>query len=167
MKLLIADDDVGTAEALAVYMRLSGFDVETVFDGLGAIFALNRRQPHAAFLDIDMPGATGLEVARAIRLQEANQRHTLLIAMTGRSPSDEAATTCAEAGFDHHVSKPASPDKLLQLLRDYEIFLADDALAEISPRRCRRPLSHNRYRCEFTVRRWRGAVDHPAFTTVS
>jgi uncharacterized protein YjbJ (UPF0337 family) len=31
-----------------------------------------------------------------------------------------------EAGFDCHVSKPASPDKLLQLLRDHEVFLADD-----------------------------------------
>jgi DNA-binding response OmpR family regulator len=73
-KLLIADDDVGSAEALAVYMRLSGFDVETVFEGLGALFALTTWPPHAAFLDIDMPGATGLEVARAVRLHEADQR---------------------------------------------------------------------------------------------
>jgi CheY-like chemotaxis protein len=77
-------------------------------------------------LDIDMPGATGLEVARAVRLHEADQRHTLLIAVTGRSPTESTAVVCMEAGFDCHVSKPASPDKLLQLLRDYEVFLADD-----------------------------------------
>ena len=125
-KLLIADDDTESAEALAIYMRLSGFDVKAVFEGLGAIFALTTWQPHAAFLDIDMPGATGLEVARAVRWHEADQRRTLLIAVTGRSPTDSTAAACVEAGFDCHVSKPASPVKLLQLLRDYKVFLADD-----------------------------------------
>jgi CheY-like chemotaxis protein len=65
-------------------------------------------------LDIGMPGMSGYETARRIRL-EAWGRRALLIAVTGWG-QDEDKRKAQSAGFDQHLTKPVDPDQIERLL---------------------------------------------------
>ena len=58
-------------------------------------------------MDIGMPGMSGYEVARRMRL-EAWGRHAVLIALTGWG-QDEDKQAARAAGFDHHLTKAGRP----------------------------------------------------------
>ena len=65
-------------------------------------------------LDIGLPGLTGLEVARRIR-QLSALKDLVLVAMTGYGQESDCERS-REAGFDHHLVKPADFDALLEIL---------------------------------------------------
>jgi PAS domain S-box-containing protein len=121
-KILIADDNRDAAETLATVFALSGHEVTTAFSGPEALAAAARQRPHAILLDIGMPGLSGYEVARRIRL-EAWGRRTILVALTGWGQEDDRQKAKA-AGFDLHLTKPVDPADvsrvLLQLLASRE-----------------------------------------------
>ena len=71
-------------------------------------------RPHIALLDIGMPKLNGYEVARQLR-QQPWGRDLLLIAVTGWGGADHRQQT-AQAGFDHHLTKPVDPAALTRLL---------------------------------------------------
>ena len=66
------------------------------------------------FLDIGMPGMDGYEVARRLRQQPENEK-TLLVALTGWGQKEDRQRS-KEAGFDHHLTKPAGAQMLQELL---------------------------------------------------
>jgi CheY-like chemotaxis protein len=109
-KVLIADDNVDGAESLAIVLELGGYEVTRAHSGTEALDAAIRLRPDAALLDIGMPGMTGYEVARRIRL-EAWGRHAVLIAITGWGQQDDKQKAKA-AGFDEHLTKPIDPSDL-------------------------------------------------------
>ncbi len=113
-KVLIADDNVDGAESLAIVLELSGYEVTRVHSGTDALEAAKRIRPDAALLDIGMPGLTGYEVARRIRL-EAWGRRAILIAVTGWGQQDDKQKAKA-AGFDEHLTKPIDPSELESML---------------------------------------------------
>jgi len=65
-------------------------------------------------LDIGRPRMDGYEVARRIR-SNTEFREVLLIALTGWGQEQDRRRT-AEAGFDHHLVKPAAIDEIVALL---------------------------------------------------
>jgi CheY-like chemotaxis protein len=65
-------------------------------------------------LDIGLPGVSGYELARRVREQEWG-RKALLIAVTGWGQADDKRRA-AEAGFDHHLTKPVNPENVQALL---------------------------------------------------
>jgi CheY-like chemotaxis protein len=68
------------------------------------------------FLDLAMPGMNGYDVARRLRgMREA--REALLVALTGFAQEEDYRRTRA-AGFDHHLVKPASMQRIEALLRE-------------------------------------------------
>jgi signal transduction histidine kinase len=112
-RILIADDNHDAAEALGMLLQMAHHDVHIAGDGAAALELAERVRPHAAILDIGMPGLTGYEVAERIRA-EAWGRGMLLIAVTGwgqKSDKEKAHL----AGFDHHLTKPMDPTELEQL----------------------------------------------------
>jgi len=113
-KVLVADDNVDGAESLAIVLELSGYEVTRVHTGTDALEAAKRIRPDAALLDIGMPGLTGYEVARRIRL-EAWGRRAILIAVTGWGQRDDKQKAKA-AGFDEHLTKPIDPSELENML---------------------------------------------------
>jgi CheY-like chemotaxis protein len=66
-------------------------------------------------LDLGLPDMTGYEVARRLKENSAAQC-PFLIALTGYGQPDDRART-VEAGFDHHLVKPARPEEILVLLQ--------------------------------------------------
>ena len=68
----------------------------------------------AAIIDIGMPGMSGHEVARRIRL-EAWGKHAVLIALTGWGQDQDKQAAMA-AGFDEHMTKPVDPEDVERVL---------------------------------------------------
>ena len=114
-RILIADDNRDSAETLAALLRMEGHEVTSVHDGPVALSVFGELKPDVALLDIGMPGLTGYEVARKMR--QSNPRTPLtLIAITGWGQDIDKERAFA-AGFDHHLTKPVDPQRLVELLK--------------------------------------------------
>lgn len=84
-------------------------------DGLAAMEALQQHAPDIAFLDIRMPGVSGLEVARA-----AGDAHVVLI-----TAYDEFAVGAFEAGAADYLLKPVRRERLSATIDRLKKRLAD------------------------------------------
>ena len=113
-RVLVVDDNLESAGALAGLLELSGFDVRSVHEGREAISAARLHRPRAVLLDIGLPGMDGYQVAEHIRGEEGLE-DTTIIAITGYG-EEQAFLRSREAGFDHHLVKPVDYDTLLGLL---------------------------------------------------
>jgi CheY-like chemotaxis protein/two-component sensor histidine kinase len=113
-RILVADDLPDTVESLAMILRLAGHDLQTAQDGLEAVQTAAIFRPDVAFLDIGMPRMNGYEAAQHIREQPWG-KSILLVALTGWG-QEEDKRRAAEAGFDHHLTKPVDLDALEKLL---------------------------------------------------
>jgi signal transduction histidine kinase/ActR/RegA family two-component response regulator len=113
-RVLVVDDLRESAVTLAQMLRALGHDVATAHDGYAALAQVSEQKPEVVFLDIAMPGMNGYEVARRIRALEALEP-PVLIALTGYG-QDEDRRRAREAGFDFHLTKPASVDQLVSLV---------------------------------------------------
>jgi CheY-like chemotaxis protein len=114
-RILIADDNRDSAETLAALLRMEGHEVKSVHDGPVALSVFGELKPDVALLDIGMPGLTGYEVARKMR-QSAPRAPLTLIAITGWGQDIDKERAFA-AGFDHHLTKPVDPQRLVELLK--------------------------------------------------
>ena len=114
VRVLVVDDNADTATMLAMLVRESGYDVRTAFDGSTVLETALDFRPNAILLDIGLPGMNGYDVAKQIRQQPA-LKNTVLVAMTGYGQESDRQNS-QEAGFDHHLVKPAKFSKLLQIL---------------------------------------------------
>lgn len=112
-RILVVDDNREAAESLGMLLNFLGADVHVTFDGASAIEACGTYDPAAVLLDIGMPGMDGYEVARRLRARFADR--TVLIALTGWG-QEEDRRRAREAGFDHHLIKPADLSTLQRLL---------------------------------------------------
>jgi CheY-like chemotaxis protein len=113
-RILVVDDIVDAAEAVARMLALDGHDVRVVHDGLAALDAAERLEPEIVLLDIGLPKVDGLEVARRLRSRFGPDA-MLLVATTGLGQDADRRRT-SEAGFDHHLVKPIDPDILRRLV---------------------------------------------------
>jgi|GEM_PF-905382 len=114
VRVLVVDDNVDSAESMALLLSLDGHDVRTAFDGPSALAVAAEFQPEAVLLDIGLPGMDGYEVAKQMRGLPGLQK-ALMIAVTGYGQADDRARSKA-AGFDHHLVKPVDPEILSALL---------------------------------------------------
>jgi PAS domain S-box-containing protein len=114
LRVLVVDDNREAANSLGLLLKLVGHDVRVAYDGPAALEAARTFQPQVLLQDLQMPGMSGLQVARRLRKQPASGS-LLFVALTGYG-SDEDRRRCLEAGFDHHLVKPVNWDALQQLL---------------------------------------------------
>jgi PAS domain S-box-containing protein len=114
LRVVVADDNIDSAESLALLLTLAGHDTRVAHDGAQALVLARTFQPHAMVLDIGMPGKNGHAVVAELRADPA-AADILLIAASGWGQPDDKARS-REAGFDHHLVKPVEPEQLLRLL---------------------------------------------------
>lgn len=110
LRMLIVDDNVDTAEGLAILLRLNGHEIRTAYDGPSALALAAEYAPEVILQDIGLPGMNGYEMARRLRQHPATAR-SLLVAVSGYGQADDMSRSQA-AGFDHHLVKPVDFDEL-------------------------------------------------------
>ena len=116
-RILIVDDNVDSAESLALLLRLSGHDVRTEFDGPAAVTAAASFAPDVVLLDIGLPLLNGYEAAMQIRAAEsdASGHRALIVALTGWGQEEDRRRS-RDAGIDAHLVKPVDPRELTRLI---------------------------------------------------
>jgi PAS domain S-box-containing protein len=112
-RVLVVDDNVDTAETIALVLKLAGHEVQAVHDGPTAIEAALTFQPEVVLLDIGLPKMDGYQVAKCLRQQAAPPK--LLVALTGYGEEKDRRRS-REVGFDLHLVKPVSPERLIEVL---------------------------------------------------
>jgi CheY-like chemotaxis protein len=99
-------------------LEVLGSEVRIAHDGADALQIADGYDPSVVLLDIGMPGMDGYEVARRLRSGSGGRR-AKLVALTGWGQEDDRRRA-REAGFDHHVTKPAEIGALKALLASFE-----------------------------------------------
>ena len=112
VRILIAEDDANICNLLASYLSVSGFETESVGDGLAALERVGRRDFDLIILDVMMPGADGLSVCAKIR--ETKDVPVLLLTALGK---EHDRIEGFEAGADDYVVKPFSPRELVSRVK--------------------------------------------------
>lgn len=112
MRILVVDDQVDSADMLAELLTGLGHQTLAVNDGPAALAAIGPFQPAVVLLDLGLPELDGYEVAQRLRAEHTDMQ-LLLIAVTGYQ-SD--VNRLRQAGFDHHLIKPVSLQKVAAIL---------------------------------------------------
>jgi CheY-like chemotaxis protein len=114
LRVLVVDDNRDAAETLGALLDVMGNTTAIANEGAQALRLMHSFQPQAVFLDIGMPGMSGYEVAQAIR-RDRGFDGVLLVALTGWGGELDRARS-ADAGFDEHLTKPATIDAIERVL---------------------------------------------------
>jgi PAS domain S-box-containing protein len=114
LRVLVVDDSVDAAQSLAMLLESAGHDVQTAHDGPATLEAALDYRPSVVLLDIGLPGMNGFEVAKRLR-QQPELGNLVLVAMTGYGHEADRQRS-QEAGFDHHLVKPADFGKVERIL---------------------------------------------------
>ena len=114
LRAVVVDDAADLRELVADLLRMKGHEVTAVEDGPSAVRVIREQKPDVALIDIGLPEMDGYEVARTLR-KDLPATKLRLIAMTGYGQAADKATAIA-AGFDAHIVKPASADKIMRAI---------------------------------------------------
>ncbi len=101
-RVLVADDEASILENMQEWLADEGHEVVTVSDGEAAFEALAGQDFDVAFLDIRMPGATGLEVLERVRTLGSQ---TAIVVMTAESTFDNTMEAMKLGALDY-LRKP-------------------------------------------------------------
>ena len=113
-RVLVAEDNPDSADTLADLIRILGAEVQIARDGQSAVEMAADFRPDLVLMDIGMPKLNGYEAARRIRKESWGTRMTL-VALTGWGQQQDRQRA-REAGFDHHLVKPAQAADLQRML---------------------------------------------------
>jgi two-component system copper resistance phosphate regulon response regulator CusR len=113
VRVLVAEDDTGLRDVIALGLRDGGYHVDAVARGDDAIDQLRWYTYDVAIIDWRMPGAEGIEVVRWAR---AHDRPTAILMLTARdTPADRVRGL--DAGADDYLVKPFDFGELLARVR--------------------------------------------------
>jgi DNA-binding LytR/AlgR family response regulator len=123
---IVAEDEALLRDALVAMLAEAWPELEVVAtcdDGASALEALAEHQPDVAFLDIRMPGLTGLEVAAAAAEASPGTRVVFTTAY------DQYAIDAFEHGAVDYLLKPIAPDRLAATVQRLQARSEADAAA--------------------------------------
>ena len=114
-RIMIVEDDRSQALFAEGILRNAGMDSLVVLDGLDVMPAAKQFRPDLILMDLNMPGANGIELTALIREQETFA-HTPILFLSGES-SDDLQFDAIDAGGDDFLSKPIRPRHLISAVQ--------------------------------------------------
>jgi len=112
--ILVVDDEIDILKVYTDILKKAGYTVRSAESGEEALKILQKENIQAMFLDLNMPGMSGIELCRKIR---KDKPISYIIAITGYTSIFELAE-CREAGFDDYFPKPIRVERLLKAADD-------------------------------------------------
>ncbi|MCW2823321.1 MAG: DNA-binding response regulator [Aeromicrobium sp.] len=111
-KVLVVEDETSYSEALSYVLRKEGFDVAIAETGPDALTEFDRGGADIVLLDLMLPGLSGTEVCRALRLVSS-----VPIIMVSAKDTEVDKVVGLELGADDYVTKPYSPRELVARIK--------------------------------------------------
>jgi DNA-binding response OmpR family regulator len=113
MKILIAEDDEHTREALREVLSMEGYEVVTASDGLQAVDFFRATNPDFVCLDVMMPGQNGYEACKQIRRHD---EQVPILFLTAKAEEIDAVLGL-ELGADDYMTKPFGVKEIIARIR--------------------------------------------------
>lgn len=107
-KIVVVDDDEHIRELASLYLQKEGFDVTCAVDGTSAVKKIQQLNPSLVVLDLMLPGISGYEVCKQVRLES----NVPIIMLTARD-EDVDKIVGLELGADDYLTKPFNPRELV------------------------------------------------------
>jgi DNA-binding response OmpR family regulator len=107
-RILVVDDDQGTANLVRLYLERAGYAVEVSYDGLDALAKAKKQTPDLIVLDIMLPDVSGLDICKQLR----SESDVPIIMLTAKVLESDRIQGFA-GGADDYVTKPFSPRELV------------------------------------------------------
>jgi two-component system, OmpR family, response regulator RegX3 len=111
-RIMVVEDEESFSEALSFMLRREGYEVEVAGDGNTAMDVFERHGADLILLDLMLPGLSGLEVCRQIRVKS----QVPIIMLTAKDGEIDKVVGL-EIGADDYVTKPFSSRELLARVR--------------------------------------------------
>jgi signal transduction histidine kinase/CheY-like chemotaxis protein len=117
-RVLLVDDDEFNQMIMSEYISQPTLILETAINGMVALDAVMNHRPDLIIMDLEMPVMNGFDALISIRAYQAKagQVPSVIVAYSGNDDDESKATYLAH-GFDLCLSKPCSPEDVLDLLR--------------------------------------------------
>ncbi|MGH2788139.1 MAG: response regulator transcription factor [Actinomycetota bacterium] len=115
MRLLVVEDELDLADAVAAGLRRAGYAVDVSYDGDDALAKAAVNEYDLVLLDLNLPGVDGLEVARTIRREPAERQPRILM-LTARDRIEDRVEGL-DLGADDYLVKPFEFDELTARVR--------------------------------------------------
>ncbi len=116
-KILVADDEPVIVRLMEFILARQGHEMLVAVNGEEALQKIRAHHPDLALLDIMMPRIDGYEVAQQLRADPETSR--LPIIMLSAKAQEEDIRRGAEVGVDAYVTKPFSPEHLVQVVNEH------------------------------------------------
>jgi len=116
LRVLVVEDNSVNAEMLDDFLRLKGHQTVVVEDGQSALEVLQDKPLDIALVDIQLPGMSGLELIREMRLMP-DLRNIRIVAVTAQAMAGDRER-CLEAGADDYLAKPIKLRELTSILEN-------------------------------------------------
>ncbi len=113
-RVLVIEDNADAANSLREALERGGHEVAVAYDGAEGIARAREFRPEVVLCDIGLPGMDGYDVARALREDESLDG-AFLVALSGYALPEDVQRA-KQAGFERHLAKPASVEKIEELL---------------------------------------------------
>ena len=113
-RVLVIEDDIDAGDSLRDLLAVGKHEVEVTRNGPEGIAKAREFNPEVVLCDLGLSGTDGFEVARAFKADEG-LKDILLVALSGDALPEDLERV-SQAGFAHHLGKPASPEKLAEIL---------------------------------------------------
>ncbi len=110
--ILICDDEASILNILEFSLGAEGYRVLAVADGEQALAQARAEPPDLIVLDVMMPRRSGFEVCRELK-QDRRTADVPVILLTARGRREDRELG-RQAGADAYVTKPFSPQRLLE-----------------------------------------------------
>jgi two-component system response regulator MtrA len=111
-RVLVVDDDTALAEMLTIVLRNEGFEPIVCGDGEKALAVFRECKPDLVLLDLMLPGRSGIDVCRALRLESG----VPIVMLTAKTDTIDVVLGL-ESGADDYVVKPFKPKELVARVR--------------------------------------------------
>lgn len=119
LKILFADDnEINQMIAMRLFSSL-GFQPDFASTGTQVLDLYDNQAYDLIFMDVNMPGLSGLEATKQIRTKYPNSKRPFIISVSA-SVLDDVKKACLDAGMNDFLSKPFRIDELKAILEKYE-----------------------------------------------
>ena len=115
-KILVVDDEMHILRIVKYKLESAGYQVLTALNGAEALQIARDERPSLIFLDIMMPGINGYEVCSELKNDPAT-RDIIIIMLTAKGQESDKIKGL-EVGVDEYITKPFSPQDLLDRTKD-------------------------------------------------
>ena len=116
-RVLCIEDNVSNMRLVGRIVEAEKHDFLTAADGAAAISIIRQEHPDLILLDINIPGISGLEIARQLKADETLSSIPIIATTANVLIGDRER--CLEAGCDAYLPKPLDVRELQDILRSY------------------------------------------------